>query len=461
MSSCQFIPPYLLQKVATSHVDVEVSRCGHQTLAIDEGLRARRRTPPPVPGAVPEHAVTGEDAWVVYTAANGTDLPGSPVRAAGEPESGDVAVDEAYAGVEASLSLFREVFERDSYDGRGAPVIATVHYEKNYDNAFWDGRQLVFGDGDGKVFERFTKPIDVLAHEFTHAVTQYSAGFVYEGQSGALNESVSDVFASCVKQRLQGQDAGDADWLIGEGIFVPSVNGKALRSMAEPGTAYDDPVLGRDPQVGHMDSYVETEEDNGGVHLNSGIPNRAFYLAATGLGGASWEAPGRIWYAALTSGGLDGTADFGAFAAATVAAAGEVSPEAETAVSEAWAGVGVEVPVAGGSGSGGGAGGRSGSGAGGGSGSGAGTVLVRRTGGFGGIARSSEVLLGDDPRTPEIESLLAHIDLRAVASDAPPASARQPDRFVYAFHVGGEEVVIPEQSLTPELARLVTLILDD
>ncbi|MGH3332827.1 MAG: M4 family metallopeptidase, partial [Nocardioidaceae bacterium] len=202
---CSFIPPYLLHRIASEHVDASIARCGHATLAVDESLRSRRLTPPPAVGET-EHAfvVAEEDAWTVHTANNGTSLPGTPVRSEGEPRSGDLAVDEAYAGIEASVALFAEEYRRDSYDGRGAPVVATVHYERSYDNAFWDGRQLVFGDGDGRVFDRFTKPVDVLAHEFVHAVTQYAAGFSYQGQSGALNESMSDVFAACVKQRVLG-----------------------------------------------------------------------------------------------------------------------------------------------------------------------------------------------------------------------------------------------------------------
>ena len=125
---------------------------------------------------------------------------------------------------------------------------------------------------------------------------------VYRDQSGALNESVSDVFAACFKQHLAGESAADGDWLIGEGIFVAGINARALRDMAAPGTAYDDPTLGADPQVGHMDDFIETTDDNGGVHLNSGIPNRAFQLAATAIGGTSLEGAGQIWYAALTSG---------------------------------------------------------------------------------------------------------------------------------------------------------------
>ncbi len=172
-------------------------------------------------------------------------------------------------------------------------MIATVHYGQDYVNAFWDGTQLVFGDGDRRVFDRFTKPVDVLGHEFSHGVVQHTAGLVYQGQPGALNESVADVFAACLKQRLLAQTPAQADWLIGEGLFLPGVRARALRDMAAPGTAYDDPVLGRDPQVGHMDDYVETTDDNGGVHLNSGIPNRAFQLAATSIGGNTWAGAGR------------------------------------------------------------------------------------------------------------------------------------------------------------------------
>ena len=248
----------------------------------------------------------------------------------------------------------------------------------------------MFGDGDGTVFDRFTKPVDVLGHELSHAVTQFTANLTYQGQSGALNESISDVFGSCLKQRLLGQTADQADWLIGEGIFLPSVQGRALRSMAEPGTAYDDPTLGKDPQVATMADYVDTQDDNGGVHTNSGIPNKAFHLAATGIGGTSWDGAGTIWYAALTS-GISADTDFAGFAAATVTAAEAVSPEAAEVVRSAWEQVGVTGAA--------------------GSSSGAttpatGRVAVTRTGGFAGVRQSGELTLGDDPRTDEVSSLL-------------------------------------------------------
>jgi Zn-dependent metalloprotease len=220
-----------------------------------------------------------------------------------------------------------------------------VHYEKDYDNAFWNGERMVFGDGDGEVFGRFTISVDVIGHELTHGVTQYTAGLVYKDQSGALNESISDVFGSLVLQYARKQTAAKASWLIGEGLFTKRIHGVALRSMKAPGTAYDDPALGKDPQPGTMSGYVDTTDDDGGVHTNSGIPNHAFYLIATKIGGHAWEKAGRIWYDTLLA-GMKPTTDFAGFAALTLAAAikryGEDSAEAD-AVRAGWSEVGVTI----------------------------------------------------------------------------------------------------------------------
>lgn len=351
--------------------------------------------------------------------------------------TGDLAVDEAAAGIDATLQMFAESFARSSFDGSGAPVTITVHYGQDYDNAFWDGTQLVFGDGDGKVFERLTKSADVLAHEFGHAVTEHTAGLVYRGQSGALNESVSDVFAACFKQRLAGESAADGDWLIGEGIFVAGVNARALRDMAAPGTAYDDPTLGTDPQVGHMARYIDTVEDNGGVHLNSGIPNRAFQLAATAIGGSSLEGAGQIWYAALTAGSLQPTADFAAFAAATVAAAGEHADR----VTSAWEQVGVApglattptAPREAGP---------------------AAIVRVKRSGGFAGRTEEGQVSLDQD-----VQALLDRIDFEAATARS-TAYKQMPDMFNYTFQVAdGDPVTLSEQAMSGDLHELAALVL--
>ena len=429
---CGFIPPYLLERIRACD-DEHLTRCASDTLILDTTLRATRATSQGV-----DVAVAGE--WAIHTAGNTTTLPGRLVRSAGERESGDTAVDEAATGITATLALYSEVFGRDSYDGQGAGVLATVHYGVDYDNAFWNGAQLVFGDGDQKIFGRFTKPIDVLGHELSHALTEKTAGLTYQGQSGALNESISDVFGACMKQRVLGQTAADADWLVGQGIFLPSVHGTALRSMKEPGTAYDDPALGKDPQVGSMDDYVETTEDNGGVHLNSGIPNRAFYLAATAIGGSSAEGAGRIWYAALTS-GIGADTDFAGFAQATVESAGEHA----RAVATAWTTVGVTP----GTSSPGGAPPPAQT---------TPQVQVTRSGGFAGRRVSGAVdLTASDLRASDVRDLVDRIDFSQLRLGMP-----QPDRYVYEFRTPtGERAVVQEQDLTDDLRRLASLVLDD
>jgi Zn-dependent metalloprotease len=167
-------------------------------------------------------------------------------------------------------------------------------------NAFWDGRQMAYGDGDGVVFTRFTKALDVVAHELTHGVQAFTSNLDYRGQSGALNEHFADVFGVLVRQWRRGEEADAASWLVGADVLVPAPTRRGIRDMERPGTAFtDDPVLGSDPQPDHMERIYDGPADFGGVHLNSGIPNRAFVLVAKSLGGPAWETPGRIWYEAL------------------------------------------------------------------------------------------------------------------------------------------------------------------
>ena len=337
------VPPYLL---------LRLSRLDRDDLqdAAEAARRALAERPPhPThPTALPDlpRAATPQGPDRTISDAEGAEtLPGLPVRTEGAESTGDLAVDEAYDGLGATYGMFAEAFGRASIDGADLPLLATVHYGRSYDNAFWDGTQMVFGDGDGQVFGRFTASLSVIGHELAHGVTEHTAGLVYEGQSGALNESVSDVFGALVEQHARRQPADQASWLIGEGLFTDQVEGSALRSMREPGTAYDDDVLGKDPQPGHMRDYVETTDDNGGVHLNSGIPNKAFHRTATSLGGFAWERAGRIWYDTI-SGELPERATFAEFAAVTAAVAvalhGDRSPE-HLAVLDGWSTVGVPI----------------------------------------------------------------------------------------------------------------------
>lgn len=443
--TCSIIPSYLLR-----HVVETADRSPHpgeRTLQLDEQLRSGRQA------AVGKsrtrtrgRSVDSDAKRTIFSAHSTEDLPGEPVRRDSDPKTGDPAVDEAWASSEQIWDLYAEVFGRESFDGKGTAVAVSVHYGQDNDNAFWDGQQLVFGDGDGEVFERFTKPMDVMAHEFTHAVTENAAGLSYDGQPGALNESVSDVFASICKQRVNKESAAKADWLIGKGIFVEGIKAKALRSLKDPGTAYDDPRLGKDPQVGSMDDYVDTQDDNGGVHINSGIPNRAFYLAATKLRGHSWEQAGPIWYQALTGGEVGADTDFAGFAMATIDAATKLypdDPDVAKKVTEAWTEVGVldsssdqdrpaarERRLSR-------------------------TVAISRSGGFAGAIRTAEVDLDSDAGR-RISKLLDRMGKKDPGLDrAVGGRADQPDRFVYRLEYGDKQLTIREQDLPPELGRAI------
>ncbi|MEU6093626.1 M4 family metallopeptidase [Streptomyces sp. NPDC047079] len=344
---CTIVPPHILDEVAR-HEDSALATPARRTLERDALERTRRRLTTVIgaPAATPPTAGAGAPHRTVYDAGHRQTLPGAKVRGEGEEPGEDATVNRAYAGLGATFELFLRVYGRDSIDGKGLPLDASVHFGESYDNAFWNGEQMVFGDGDGEIFLDFTLPVDVIGHELTHGVTQYTANLAYFGQSGALNESMSDVFGSLIKQYTLGQTASEADWLIGAGLLAPRVTGKALRSMKEPGSAYDDDVLGKDPQPGTMDGYVRTGRDNGGVHINSGIPNHAFYLVATELGGHAWERAGQIWYDVLTGGELDSQATFQDFARLTVAAARARYHEGaeQEAVLKAWEQVGVPAP---------------------------------------------------------------------------------------------------------------------
>jgi Zn-dependent metalloprotease len=339
---CFIVPPHMLERLATSG-DPALAETAGRTLRLTQSLvafRAQLSTGAPSPAAPKRQGLRRQ----VFNCQGTNDLPGEPVRSETDTTSNrDKAVNEAFDNAGTTWDFYNKIFGRESVDNHGKTLVSSVHYGENYDNAFWNGQQMVYGDGDGVIFQRFTTALDVIAHELTHGVTQFTAQLAYQDQSGALNESMSDVFGSMVKQWALGQTAAQADWLIGAAIMAPGFKGRALRDMANPGTAYDDPRLGKDPQPGHMKDYVQTDADNGGVHTNSGIPSRAFVLAAMAIGGNAWEKAGKIWYVALTE-RLTGNADFAKCAAETVSVARDLFPEDPSIaakVAKAWADVGV------------------------------------------------------------------------------------------------------------------------
>lgn len=438
MSRCTIVPPHILRELVRSGPPDAAQRA-ERTLTLDGDARRgrqRRLDTPPSPAAEP----TGSGPQrTIHDAQHREELPGVVVRTEGAPATGDAATDEAYDGLGATWQLWSEAYGRDSLDGAGEPLLASVHYGRQYDNAFWDGTRMVFGDGDGEVFRRFTRSLDVIGHELAHGVTEHTARLVYEEQSGALNEHVSDVFGVLVEQRHLGQDAAEADWLIGADLLMPSVQGRALRSMAAPGTAYDDPRMGRDPQPAHMRDYVVTSEDNGGVHINSGIPNKAFYLLATALGGVAWDRAGQIWVDVLT-GEIDPRCDFATFAELTLAAAtarfGEGSAEVIELVT-AWQEVGVERAEDAGSPGPAEPADR-----------GSETILrVSRSGGVAGLTRSQECRLDQ-------LSADAVTHIRPLLDGADPSAQAEPDRpdaFTYSLTTddGSVDVQLPQTALSP------------
>jgi Zn-dependent metalloprotease len=373
---CCVVPDFLLERIAQKLVarrhqganaaaaaktETAAAKAAIETITADAGFHAQRmmrletkramfemvrELEPPVAeqalGAAPPHF-----RRTVYDAEHRQSLPGKRVR--GEQDGpvqgpGKEEANEAFDGAGAVLDFYYRAYSRNSINNRGMAVNSSVHYGQGYDNAFWNGRQMVYGDGDGHLFNRFTIDLDIIGHELTHGVTEREAGLVYVNQPGALNESISDVFGSLVKQFQGNQTADQADWLIGEHLFTQEVHGEALRSLKAPGTAYDDPVLGKDPQPAHMKDYVRGTADNGGVHINSGIPNHAFFLAATAIGGHAWERAGLIWYTTLRNSAIVPRTRFAGFANVSVRVArrlfGARSHELG-AVRDAWHAVGV------------------------------------------------------------------------------------------------------------------------
>lgn len=336
---CCILPPHVTDKIIKNGTE-DQREWALMNLRASEQFRGRREA---VGGMQFLGGVAGVKRRTIFSAQTRTELPGKLLRGEGDPPTGDLAADEAYDGSGLTYDFFSEIYKRNSIDGYGMRLDSTVHFDQRYNNAFWNGNQMVYGDGDGELFNRFTISLDVIGHELTHGITQYEAALVYRGQSGALNESFSDVFGSLIKQYKLKQTADQADWLIGEGLLTKKVNGKALRSMKAPGTAYDDRVLGKDPQPASMTDLYKGSADNGGVHINSGIPNRAFYLAATAIGGYAWEKAGKIWYMALAE-RLRPNSDFRRAAIATVSIASELygaTSNEVKAVQSAWKTVGV------------------------------------------------------------------------------------------------------------------------
>ncbi len=279
----------------------------------------------------------------IYDAKNASRLPGTRSRFEGDKVTGDKTTDNAYDYHGGMRDFLKAEFGWNSIDGNGMNLVGTVHYGRNYNNAFWNGMQMTYGDGDGVIFITFVTP-NVVGHELAHGVTEKNSGLDYQGEPGALNESFSDVMGSCYEQWLNKETADKASWLIGSGIFGPTIKGKALRSMTAPGTAYNDPKLGKDPQPDHYSKLYRGSGDNGGVHINSGIPNKAFALFAIAVGGNSWQEPAHVWWETNCGANrVPSSATIADWAKKTVENCTTLCPQHVAKLKQAWSDVGVTV----------------------------------------------------------------------------------------------------------------------
>jgi Zn-dependent metalloprotease len=333
----------------TKSGDPAIRRIAIDTAVQSAALRAVRETlsTMPIMAAIPSPA--RQKHRLIYDMNNigfSFFLPGTLVFSEGDDPNSikDEAVREAFDFSGITYDFYREVLSRNSLDDRGMSLISSVHFGRNYNNAFWNGEQMAYGDGDNRIFVRFSKSLEVVGHELSHGVVQHTSNLEYQGEPGALNEHFADVMGALVTQWHKGENVRDADWLVGNEIMGPEVKAKAIRTFTEEKAFENDPILGTDPQPKHMRDIYTGDEDNGGVHINSGIPNHAFHIAALDLGGKSWEKAGPIWYKTLKR--LDRFSKFqdAANISCQVASTEFGSGSLEfKAVQSAWKAVGIEV----------------------------------------------------------------------------------------------------------------------
>lgn len=344
---CCIIPDDVLLRFASDPELSDESRTAlHHTAALSGQIRALRQQnaalsltaiqlplpKSPIPFPLP-HLLP---AAHVFDCHHTTTLPG--VQVANPGSSPDGSIKRAYVESENVAKFYWDIFKRDSIDGNHMTLVSSVHYGVKYNNAFWNGAQMTYGDGDGQIFLDFTLGDDVIGHELTHGVTQYSLGLAYSGEAGGLNESMSDVFGSMFRQWEKQQDVTHADWLIGADIMGPLAHQKGftcLRDMATPKSTH-----AMAPQPDHYYPGI----GNLDPHYSSGPPNLAFYKAAKAIGGHSWEKAGKVWYKALTTAPPMPNMTMAQFAARTRAFSTSLfpnDPAIHTAVNNAWTAVGL------------------------------------------------------------------------------------------------------------------------
>lgn len=344
-SCCSFLPPYIVRHLSESN-DADLRRIAFDTLEVDAATRMKRElNPARIMGRAAVPGI-GYRRKVYDMEGRDWQLPGELRRTENGAVSQDEVVNQAFDAAGITYNFYKKLFGRESLDDAGYPLISSVHFGVNVANAFWNGIQMVYGATDGHFFLPFTRSLGIAAHEMTHGVINFTANLEYAGQSGALNESFCDVMGTAVEQWHAKLKVADASWTLGREVAGPGLAGvTGFRSFTANKAYEDHPVLGTDPQPKHFSAYLDTNDDHGGVHVNSGIANHAFYLAAQALGGNVWDRAARIWYQAFTK-DLSQKATFVNAATATALSAKRLYDDATAAaVADAWRAVGVESEV--------------------------------------------------------------------------------------------------------------------
>lgn len=291
--NCHIVPPHILEALA-KRGNVSCKK----TLNDAHRILAKRNAS--LNNLLVQSRIAGDGERFIYDSQNKNQQRVELVLQEGDLPVEDKTANEAYDTSGFVHEYFRKTFDLNSIDGNGMDIICNIHYGVAYNNAFWDGDEMTYGDGDGMEFTDFASAIDVVAHELVHGITQFLANLEYRSQSGALNEHFSDVFGTVIKQKYLKQSLSEANWLIGDSVVTEQFPGVAIRSLKAPGTAND-----FDSQPDHMDNYYAGSADNQGVHINSGIPNKAFYLCCKEIG---LDESALIWFQTLQA--LWRTADF-------------------------------------------------------------------------------------------------------------------------------------------------------
>jgi len=340
--TCCIVPKDVLERLAgDKKLSAELRKAAADSAKLSDAMRSLRNQYGVLAGlaqAAGAHLVdlAAAPKVTVYDSRNTQTLPGTPVKS--PKTSKDASAKRCFTETSSVAEFYKSVFGRNSVDNAGMTLMSSIHFGHNYNNAMWNGQQMVYGDGDGKLFIDFTKGNDVIGHELTHGVTQYSLQLAYSGDAGGLNESVSDCFGSMFRQWEANQDVNSADWLIGADIMgsvAKSRGFKCLRNMAKPAdkaalapqpTKYSQITPGMDP------------------HYSSGPPNLAFCTACKTLGGKSWEKIGQVWYTVLTTSGAQPQITMPQFAARCRQTATQLYPKLPAvgaAVDAGWKSIGI------------------------------------------------------------------------------------------------------------------------